>query len=195
MATRDVDEQAQLHLELIADFQKRVDWQRGDLLYYVRGTETHTAEKEHEIAREAGAQGECIYDHLQIDVNGALFWFVHHGPGAGKGANEGNILRNWLRDIYWDSVKDKLTSPDLVLSGHVHTPSYNSYVVNDRGKYRTIHAVILPSLQAKTRYAYKVAPVARNKIGGVIIEVSAQGDIRPPVFFLQETHSISRVMV
>ena len=199
VATRDLDEQQHLHIELIDDFRKRVKWQRGDLLYYTRGTELHTTEKENEIAMGAGAQqaasGAYVYDHLELNINGVLVWFVHHGPGAGKGANEGNNLRNWLKDIYWESIKAKSVAPDLTITGHVHTPSYSSYIVHSGGKYRTMHGIILPSWQAKTRYAYKVAPVATNKIGGVTIVISAAGDIRTPNFVIAETESISTIAV
>lgn len=197
VCTRDVLEQMNIHIELMLDFKKRIKWQRGDELHYVRGTETHSLDTEEDIARELDAipnrTGSYVSDHLSLDLNGAEAWFIHEGAVAGKGANEGNSLRNWLRDVYWDLVKEHQKPPDIIYSGHVHQPTYNTYVANDRGQFITIHGVILPSWQAKTRYAYKVAPVAKNKVGGVTQVFTASGDIQRPLFSVMETESISRV--
>lgn len=195
--TRDVNEQAEVHKELMREFVGGVDWQRGDALYYVRGTETHTLEAEHDIARELNAaqypDGGYAADHFSITINGREAWFVHEGANAGRGANEGNGLRNWLRDIYFDTLKAREKPPDAIYSGHVHTPTYQIYVGNDNGDFRLLHGHVLPSWQAKTRYAYAVAPVAKNRIGGMMQVYTAGGDIRPPQFILSETASMVRV--
>jgi len=198
VCTRDINEQADLHVELMNGFMKSIGWTRGDLLYYVTGTESHTGDIEDGTASELGAvqaeDGMFVHDHLQLTINDQPVWFVHHGPGAGKGANEGNGLRNWLRDIYWDAKKENQEPPAMIFTGHVHQPTYNAYIVNDCGEYRVVHGVICPSWQAKTRYAYKVAPVARNKIGGVAVEIRADGEIRLPVFKLMETESMRKAV-
>lgn len=199
VCTRDVTEQAAVHVELISHFQNKIDWQRGDKLYYVTGTETHTADKEDDMARELNAeQGDddlYMHNHLELVVNGRPIWFVHHGPPAGKGANEGNAVRNWLRDIYWDAKKDNNQPPAMVFTGHVHTPTYSAYIANDKGVYFLMHGIICPSFQAKTRYAHMAAPVARNKIGAVWCELKADGEIKTPIFSLMETKSIDRVEI
>lgn len=198
VCTRDVNEQADLHVELMNLFMKTIGWTKGDLLYYVSGTDTHVGDMEDGIASELGAvqtdDDLFAHDHIQITVNGQPIWFVHHGPKAGKGANEGNALRNWLRDIYWDAVKEHEIAPAMIFTGHVHQPTYNAYIANDGGEYKMLHGVICPSWQAKTRYAYKAAPVARNKIGGVAVEVRADGEIKIPVFKVAETESMKKVV-
>lgn len=197
--TPDPKEQSDIHVELMSIFQSMIGWQRGDQLYYVNGTESHTADVEEDIAKEMNAQqapdDAYVFNHLELVINGQSCWFVHHGPGSGKGANEGNTVRNWLRDIYWDSVKELKMYPSIVFSGHVHTPTYNSYVVYNGGSYVTLHGVICPSWQYKTRYAYKVAPVQRNKIGGVSVEIRDDGEIKMPVFNLIESDSIGKVVI
>lgn len=199
VATRNVSEQCDLHVEIMAEFKRMVDWQRGDKLYYVAGTETHTGETENGLADAVGAQqypdGWYVCDHLELVLHGQPIWFVHHGPGAGKGANEGNGVRNWLRDAYWDAKKENKTPPAMIITGHVHQPTYNTYVVNDNGQYKTVHGVICPSWQAKTRYAHQKAPLAVNKIGSVIIEIKADGEIKTPKFLIQETDSLQSVTV
>jgi hypothetical protein len=111
IVTASESEQAKVHVDLMHFFMKkaRFDGRKGDKLYYVKGTETHTLNKEKEIAEKLKAQqsedGEYIFDHLELNVNGRLLWFLHHGKKRGAGANEGNALRNWMRDIFWDCKK------------------------------------------------------------------------------------------
>ena len=193
---RDVEEQAALHTELMNVFMRGIKWQRGDLLYYVRGTETHTTEKEQTMAEQVGAvqhpDGAYVADHLELSINGRLAWFVHEGAKAGKGANEGNGLRNWLRDIYYDALKDGISPPDAVYSGHVHKHTHQIYVAMDKGQPRPIHGTILPSWQAKTRFGYKVASIDKNSLGGMMQLYTASGDIRPPYFSFTVIESMVR---
>jgi hypothetical protein len=196
VCTRDLNDQAKLHIELVIAFKKAVGWQRGDKLYYVRGTETHTKDIEDDISDHVGAEqfadGSYIADHLCLTINGRELWFVHEGKRAGEGANEGNALRNWLKDIYYDALKAKIKPPDVVYSGHVHQPTYQPFAGNDNMTFHLMHGVILPSWQVKTRFAYRVAPVARNRIGGVTQVITASGDIRMPKFCVCETESVTR---
>lgn len=187
------DEQAEIHSELMDTFLGRVKFSRkaGDKLFYVSGTEAHVNDKEDQIAKdlptEPNPEGGWVFDHLELRVNGRVIWFVHHGPRRGNGPNEGNALRNWLRDLYWDCEKVGHTPPDLVLSGHTHTPAYNTYTVSRGDGYHTVHGVICPSWQRKTRFAYRVAPVERNEVGAVFVEVRADGEIRTPVILKAQT--------
>lgn len=196
VCTRDIKEQCDIHVELMNGFMKAIKWQRGDLLYYVRGTETHTTETENDIARELGAvqhaDGSYVADHLELIINGKKAWFVHEGAEAGKGANEGNALRNWLRDLYYDYVKDNDNPPDTIYSGHVHRNTYQIYVGMENGQPRLLHGVILPSWQFKTRFANKIAPADKNRIGGMMQVYTAGGDIRVPYFSVDRYDSMVR---
>jgi hypothetical protein len=196
VCTRDMAEQAEIHLELIHEFKKAVGWRAGDLMYYVLGTDTHVLDTEHEIANEAGAQqladGGYVANHLELTIHGRTVWYIHEGARAGKGPNEGNALRNWLKDVYFDALKAHEQPPDVVYSGHVHQPTYTAYIGNDRMDFRVLHGIILPSWQIKTRYAYRVAPVAKNMIGGVTQIITVGGDIRPPKFCVSEAESMTR---
>lgn len=181
LATPNVGEQADVHVWLMRRFLDLAKRQRGDQLYYISGTEAHTGDAvEDGIAAELGAvqnkRGGDIFDFLPLEVNGRLLWILHHGSAAGKGANSGDTLRNYLKRLYWQCKVDNLRPPDVVVSGHYHVPCYSTYVQ----EWHTIHGVILPSWQTKTRYAYRVAPVEVNKIGMQTIEVSASGDIKIP---------------
>jgi hypothetical protein len=124
-----------------------------------------------------------------------LLWFLHHGKGRGKGASEGNALRNWLRDVHIDCEKVGKRTPDLIVSGHVHTPTYANYVYRKGSSFRMIHGVICPSWQSKTRFAWKVAPVDLNEVGSTFIEIKADGEIRLPHFELLDTKANEVVRV
>lgn len=177
--------QADIHIELMNEFQKRIGWQRGDEIYYTRGTQTHVNEYEDYIGREMNAvmDGEYhVFDLLKLKTNGVVSWFVHHGPGRGAGANEGSPMRAWLKNIYHEATKDHTAIPDIVYTGHVHNPTYNDYIYRDKMNFRIIHGVILPSWQMKTKYAWEKASVSVNKIGGVVHEIKADGTICLPIF-------------
>jgi hypothetical protein len=185
VCTLNLMEQADIHIEIMIAFQKAIDWQRGDTLHYVKGTEVHTGEYENYIGKELNAipDGDFYsWDMLKLETNSVMSWFVHHGATAGAGPNEGNGLRNWLKNIVYDHVKDNEKAPDIIYTGHVHNPTYNTFVQRYGMNYKTIHGVILPSWQEKTRYAWMKAPVSKNKIGGVIHEIKADGTITSPKF-------------
>jgi hypothetical protein len=194
------DEQADIHIELMDYFLRKTGFsqKRDDKLFYVTGTESHVGDDENKIAKDLSAEKngrEYVFDHLELEVNGRLLWFLHHGKKRGTGANEGNALRNWLRDVHIDCEKVGKRTPDLIISGHVHTPTYANYVYRKGSSFRLIHGVICPSWQAKTRFAYKVAPVDVNEVGATFIEIKADGEIRMPHFELLDTKTNEVVRV
>jgi predicted phosphodiesterase len=128
-----------------------------------------------------------VHDELALRVNGRLLWFLHHGKKRGAGANEGNAYRNWMRDVFIDSKKFGFVPPDMIISGHTHTPTYTVHVSSDGDGFHVTHGIICPSWQAKTRYAYMVGGVEVNEIGAVFIEITAEGDIRQPKMLKMET--------
>lgn len=197
-----VKTQGRAHIELMDEFLNvaRFDKKRGDLLYYVRGTETHTGDEENKIAADLGAEraGDDLYvwDHLELMVNGRRLWYLHHGKKRGEGANEGNALRNWLRDIFWNCKKLDIFPPDVVFSGHTHAHTYTPFSGRlADGNFHLIHGIILPSWQEKTRYAWKAAAISKNEIGAAFLDISAPGDIRVPRFVIKETEPIETVKV
>jgi len=186
--TRDIKEQADVHIEIMIDIQKKMKWQKGDELYYVKGTEIHTTDMEHYIAEELNAvpdrAGNHAHDCLDVETNGIISRFIHHGPGAGDGANEGNAMRNWVKAIYFDAVKDGDAVPDIVYTGHVHNPTYAPYSYRHGMEFKVMHGIILPSWQEKNRYAWMKAPKSKNKIGAVLHEIKADGTICVPKFIV-----------
>jgi len=61
--------------------------------------------------------------------------------------------------------------------------------------YHTVHGVICPSWQEKTRYAWKVAPIDTNEIGAVLINIKADGTITEPQILIKETGRTEAVYV
>jgi hypothetical protein len=191
VCTLNPKEHADIHIELMNELQRLIEWQRGDELYYTRGTQTHVNEYEYYIGEQLNAvpDGEFYcWDMLPLLSNGVLSWFVHHGPRAGEGANEGNTMRNWLKTIYFDALKDGKRIPGILYTGHVHQPTYSTYVYRERMEFHTMHGVILPSWQLKTYYAWEKAPVSKNKIGGVVHEIKADGTVTIPRFSVMESN-------
>ena len=186
VCTTNVQEQADIHVELMNEFQKRIKWAAGDQLYYTRGTQTHVNEVENAIGKEMNAlmDGDSyVFDLLRLNINGMSAWYVHHGPRSGDGAGEGNPLRNWLKTIYINALKDGTEIPDIVYTGHVHSPTYAPLSVRLKDfTFKNIHGIILPSWQLKTAYAWQKAPISRNMVGGVMQEVKSDGTIAVPKF-------------
>jgi hypothetical protein len=190
VCTQNELEQADIHIALMSEFQKRIGWQRGDKLYYTKGTPVHVKDMEDYIARELNAvqdEENYAFDFLTLKTNNTLSWFVHHGKRRGEGANEGNPVRNWLKGIYFDALKDGLHVPDIVYTGHVHDPTWACYEYRNKWEFKLMHGVILPAWQAKTEFAYMAAPVSKNKIGGVTQVITESGDICIPKFHIMMT--------
>lgn len=191
VCTLNTKEQAGIHIELMSELQRRIGWQAGDKLYYTKGTPVHVNDDEEYIAEQLNAvqdaEGYHCHNFLELNTNGVRSWFVHHGKGRGEGANEGNALRNWLKSIYLDAEKDQRAFPDIIYTGHVHDPTYNTYVYRRKMNFSTMHGVILPSWQAKTAFAHMKAPVSRNKIGGVMQTIYGDGGIGMPYYSIMET--------
>jgi hypothetical protein len=190
------DEQAEIHIELMDYFLTAADFNREtDQLFYVSGTEVHVGEKEDRIAKDLGANGKRAYDQLELEVNGKMLWIAHHGKKKGAGANEGNALRNFLRDQYLDCKKIDRRPPNILISGHVHTAAWNMYVAREKAGYHVVHGIICPSWQAKTRFVYKAAPMEVNEIGAVFLEIAADGQIGTPHFELMETKTEGAIKI
>ena len=180
-------EQIEVHIELMDYFMQKIGWEKTDQLYYVTGTETHTNDGENKIGEDLGAVPNGFFfawDELKIKINGKEFWFSHHGPTAGKGANRGNAMRAWLRNIFYDWTSEGLKPPDYIITGHSHTPDWGDYIGRLDGGYHKIQGLICPSWQNKTRYAYKKAPHQMNKIGMQYIVITGDGLISDPVEML-----------
>ena len=198
VATGHKSKQAKVHEHLMREYLDGAGFDpgAGDALVYVRGTEIHVGDVEHSIAANLGAELAYAPDVVDLRVNGRLIWLTHHGAGAGEGDTEGDSFRNWLKRTFWTCVKRKRPIPDMVVIGHRHRAMYTTYTQRIEDRFHTIRGVILPSWQAKTRYALGKVPLQVNEIGAGFINVLPDGTFREPYFSLMETRNgETRVLV
>jgi len=178
------NEQIEVHLDLMDTFMQAVGFGGNDKLYYVKGTEVHSTDAESIIAEDLGAEQHSVeswaFDELKLQVNGRWIWWIHRGPTAGKGANRGNALRIWLKNIFYDCLHEGKQPPDYVITGHVHDPDCGSYTGRMGGHYHKIRGMICPSWQQKTRYGHGAVPLKLNKIGMQYFIVTKDGLVSDP---------------
>lgn len=186
-----MQEQRDLHIYLMRRFLTHAgfDPALGDKVIYIKGTEIHTKEGEEKIAFEMGAEYRMAPDFVNMEINGRLIWFFHEGAGDSEGQNAGDALRLWLKRRYWDLVNRRRIIPDMIVSGHYHKPIYSTYVQRRDTGFHTMHGMILPSWQMKTRHTWRKFPATVNEIGAAFFEVSAAGDLRTPSFMLMESEN------
>ena len=179
VVTRDVGEMMKAHEELMIYVQDRLKWQAGDQLFYVFGTDNHTRNNENLIGEAMGAyqypDGRYCSNFLELNLNGAKIWIYHQGVMAGDEPNKGDGLWKQLKKIYWKCKFEGMVPPDLVLTAHTHNPVHSAYAKD----WKIMQGVILPSWQDKTRYANDKMPLALNKIGLQVIQISENGTILP----------------
>lgn len=178
LVTHSVTEQKNTHIELMQYALQRMKFDRGDMLAYLEGTESHVGDEEEDIARQLNAyqypDGSYCAPFLEMNMNGALVWAYHHGVAAGDYPTRGEALTRALKKIYYQCKMRGARPPDLVLSAHTHDPVYSTYTQD----YHTMHGVILPSFQDKTRFANGKVPLSVNKIGLQHIKIGVNGEIK-----------------
>jgi len=178
LVTRNLGEQKETHIELMKYIKDKLNYQRGDELYCFESTEIHTGDEETSIGAQLGAYqfatGFYSTPFLEADINGAWVWAYHEGVRAGEHPNAGNAAINMLRRIYYTCLVEGLRVPDLILTAHVHQPKHVTWTTPEN---KTIHYVILPSWQDKTRYVKDKMPLSLNKIGLQIITIYEGGEV------------------
>ena len=156
---------------------------KDDKFYMVSGTESHVGESEERIASDVGPVAympapedkvtRWCWPMLPVSINGVFGLIAHHGPGPGSGANEGNPLRNKVRNIVVSRALRGKKAPRFIVFGHKHAKQHIQYEYEDL----VVDAFILPSFQGKTDWFYSVDPFAFNNIGMLKIDISAGGDL------------------
>lgn len=162
-----LNEQKLIHTELMDELYKRIDgW---DKLIYIDGTPAHAGETEFDIARDLGAEpcGEVsTWPELRgmVDGTNKLLWAAHHGTAAGKELSRGNALRNRLREIQYETLREGKVAPDLVVYADRH--EHRHEVFEDR-----IHGFLAPAWKVKDGFTYKVAAFSDPNVGALVVTV------------------------
>lgn len=200
VVTRLKTEQIEIHTMLMDFFLREVGFSKskGDKIYYTVGTESHVNDSENIIGKDLGAEmnGDLfVFDNLHLNINGKELWFLHHGTSAGKGANEGNAHRNWLKNVFYERMRSDARIPDMIITSHTHVANYGSFVGRIKDEWHTLHGVITPSWQMKTRYAHKVSASTKNEVGLWAIQITKAGEILSPTPYLEDTTTKKAIML
>lgn len=180
LTTRNEPEQMMAHVAIMEWTKERLGFASGrDELIYIEGTESHTRDNEEILAQLAGVAkfpgGHSCSPFLEAEIQGRLFWFYHHGVAAGYSYSEGKGLYNYISQIYIDrKMKDK-RPPEFVMTAHTHKREHQTY----RNNGNEVHGLILPPLQAQTRFTRKMprAVVQGARVGLSPVMVN-DGDIQ-----------------
>ncbi|MBT6053155.1 MAG: hypothetical protein HOG49_40670 [Candidatus Scalindua sp.] len=202
--TRNIQEQRSVHIDLVDWFMREIGFSKknGDMLFYTLGTEIHTRDDEHIIGEYLGAvphrRGDTLlYAHkaLKLNINGRLFWWLHHGATAGDGANIGNAHKNWLKNKFWNKILAKEEIPDVISTGHVHHPNWYDYVAGVGNNWARIRGLITPSWQAPTRYGHRASKDKATWVGMWVQEVKADGQMPDPVPLMHKIDTSKPLLV
>jgi len=107
--------------------------------------------------------------HQLATIYGVRFDLAHHGPNAPKQAwQTDTAAQNYARGIVIDDLLDHKDPPDVILRGHVHTPTMS--LINVRGRWAWM--IVAPSLQYPNDYARKAArSPARFSYGVTVFDI------------------------
>lgn len=193
LITSDKEEQKRMHIAAMESGLDIAEFKKGDLLYYVYGTEMHVATAEDAIARDftwpdgkhyvpavikpsADANykdGRFIRDQLKLDINGVIFDIAHHGFRSGNRAwTKENSVNYACKSIYFDYVERGIKFPRYIIRSHMHEFISGIY----RGKRGTIEGFITPAFQLKTHHGHRVANEKIADIGMLIVVVKDNGE-------------------
>lgn len=203
--TRVQSEQMQITLDCLYYFLDEVGYSEsdGDRIYVINGTEpTHGSPAiTDQIAYELGAvpwrKGKPLreysddekenqrrrrdagewrpFQRLRLEVNGKLFDFAHHPP-AGKGGRvwtEGNQARSWLKSELITNRLNDARSSDFYIYAHKHSQMREYVEVGNQRAW----IYLMPALQLKTEYVYRLAIYQPTSIGGFVAQVDADGTV------------------
>ncbi len=168
LTTRNEPEQMMAHVSMMEWTLEKFGFDRShDKLVYIEGTESHTRDNEEVIAQmlpaEKYADGASCTPFLEVDLQGNLMWFYHHGAAAGYSYSTGMGLYNYVKQIYIDRKMNDLRPPNFVMTADKHKVDHQIYKHNNK----EIHGLILPPFQDKTRFT--------NKIPRVIVQATRVG--------------------
>ena len=181
--TQYLDEQKEINRELTNQALSLMGFGRDDKMYWVAGTPAHAGEAEEELARDFDcvpySEERTVWPMLKLEINGTYCMFFHHGANMGRGPNKGNGLRNRLRNIYYEYLDRGERVPRLVITADKHEKGYELLTRNGE---ILMHGIISPAWQVKTDFVYRIFSEALPNVGGLAIEIKADGTVLPPHF-------------
>jgi len=177
LVTANIGEQKDTFIQLFKYIREKLDYRAGDAVFSVDGTFVHTGDEENSIAKEINAyqyaDGTYSTAFLQMEINGSWIWAYHKGESAGQGQMRGNTCVNRLKKIYYQCLQEGDRIPDMIISAHTHD-SYHATWTAPNGQ--TMHYIILPSWQDKTRFVRDNMATNKNKVGIQPIVLKENGE-------------------
>lgn len=168
LTTKNESEQMMVHVSMMEWTLEQFGFDRSrDKLAYIEGTESHTRDNEEVIAQMLPAErfkdGSACTPFIEMDLQGNLFWFYHHGVAAGYSYSSGQSLYNYIKGIFIDRKMNDKRPPNFVMTADKHKRDHQTYRYNNY----ELQGLILPPLQEKTRFTNKLprAIVSETKIG------------------------------
>jgi len=138
--------------------------------YVVVGTEAHTKNVEHGIARAIGAEthpdGRHAADVLEVDADDQLLVWAHHCSTTSRAWLTSGEPGRLISNARLAAINAGHKPPNFVGAAHRHRMDYWT----DGGRQ---HCVIGPSWQLLTRYGYKVVTHEKPHVGGYIVTVDS----------------------
>lgn len=185
LVTHYLDHQKEIHREH-TDYSLKAmgfDSADGDLMYWVAGTPAHAGEAEEELARDFDcvpySEARRVWPMLNIEINGVYCMFFHHGSAMGRGPAKGNGLRNRMRNLYYEYMDRGQRVPQLFITADKHEKGYELLTRNGE---ILMHGIISPAWQVKSDFVYRVMSEALPNVGGLTVEIKADGTICKPNF-------------
>jgi len=150
----------------------------ADKTYVVLGTECHTHNCEHAIARAIGAEkaedGNGAFKDLDLTVNETRCFFTHHAGVTSRVWTEGGSIGLPLANMQMERVRAKYkVIPSVMVAGHCHR-----YKCFEDG---SALGVTTPSWQMLTRHGHKVVSQAIPHVGGIILDFDGEPGDTPQV--------------
>ena len=144
--------------------------------FVLLGTESHTRNVEHAIARAIEAvtcpvTGGAFKD-LDLSVNGCPCFFTHHISTTSRVYLAASRLSIHLGNMQLERLRAGYSPeriPRVMVAGHCHR---NDAYTDGRGLCLTT-----PSWQALTRYGHKVVSTAVPHVGGVVLHFDHEGEL------------------
>lgn len=157
------------HMMAAVEFMKPLSLE-ADSVYITEGTESHTKNAEHTIAKilqgdgvnVISPKGKGAWDSLALEIAGSLVEVDHHMPTAMRSYLEASALSIMLGDVRNQRARAGARCPDVIVRSHRHR----------FGLYEDGYgmALALPAWQALTRFGRKVVPGAMPQVGIVILD-------------------------
>jgi hypothetical protein len=136
----------------------------------IRGTEAHvggSAAYEESIGRTIGSvrcsdTGAYSHWHYQVESNGVLLDFAHHGTVGTMPWTRPNAANSLAARIGLAAFNAGRRAPDLVFRAHRHQEA-------DSGDNQKVRVIALRAWQLSTAFTHKVAAGSLPEIGGLIL--------------------------